>query len=140
MDPKLARWFDEGSIPEALIGDGIFYIHAPAFEVHDRVFVMEQLSTWTGSVAAREQAAGRGVLDAIDRLLVSGRCDDAVDVLISLLLAAESALHGFPLPRSELEHRLREIESQYASAGRLDAKRRQAIDHVRSGFSMRNPS
>jgi hypothetical protein len=138
MDADLTRWFGDGSIVESLIGDGDFLIHAPDLEIHDRIFVIGQLSVWIGENEDRRQAARQALVDAIDRLLAAQRPDDAADLLISLLSATESEPSVLGVTKRDLDRCLHEITRQYEGSAGFTTRRQKAIDHIRSELDSRS--
>lgn len=125
-------WFDAGHASEALVGDGRFFVRSPAVDIHDRIFIVQQLGAWARARDDRALIASEAVVAAVAQLLASGRPDDAVDLLLSFSLAAGDNRDLPPLDPTVVAEQLRDAELQYRESGTLDARRLEAIRTVRA--------
>jgi hypothetical protein len=97
MNARFTRWFDEGAIAEAILGQGDYFVPSiDDSDEHDRILALGQLLGWATDVDRARRAAA-GFESSVSRTLADKDARAAFDIAWCYLLVAESQSAELPI-------------------------------------------
>jgi hypothetical protein len=97
LNPKVERWFNEGSIAAAILGGSGYSLIDRNWNAQDRILIFSELFEWAGDDPDRRQAARRGIESALRVAVNDEDVVAATNIVWTYLLVARR--HADPLSR-----------------------------------------
>lgn len=103
---KIVKWFEEGNIINAVLGDRPFFISDVTFrEKHDRLLIFTQLLIWT-TKKKNEVKVAKIIEKMIIELCASNRINEVIDIIWCLLLSQDDLTINLPINMLVIEAEL----------------------------------